>query len=541
MDYDTVAAFNPHQPPEPDEVKVPTPPEKQRRWDKRTDEQKAKLREQYGAALATRKAYEQAMQAWRDSAAVREASTKLGETLQDLERRGLVQYDGATRRYDLHPVVRGVAAGSIEDKDKERYGQRVVDHFNAQPHPPYEEAKTMEDVASGLNVVRTLLKLSYYKQAYDAYEGALSRALFFNLEAHREMLALLRPFFPAGWHQLPKELETLDASYLANSVAMALYSCGECGKALEAYGAAMRGYFETANWSNARVCLSNISATLPAMNQLAKALRVDALALDLATATEDAEAIFTSRIPLFAAMSVLGDWDVASGMWQQIDAMGRKWSRSVYRQGNAEEIFAQFQFRRGCMQEEHLITAATLAELDGNRQTLRNLHRLRGQWRLEQGAWALAAESFGTAVTMAREVRLVDAASETGLSLAKHHLAQLTGDDACSEAERLSKLTPSERLVAQLWLALGDPEKAKHHALAAYRWAWADGEPYVHRYELTQTTELLNTLGVPIPNLPPYDPTKDEPFPWEADVRAAIEKLKAEKKVASALAESSEP
>lgn len=30
-------------------------------------------------------------------------------------------------------------------------------------------------------------------------------------------------------------------------------------------------------------------------------------------------------------------------------------------------------------------------------------------------------------------------------------------------------------------------------------------------------------------DLPPYDPAKDEPFPWEADVRAAIEKLRAEK------------
>jgi hypothetical protein len=33
------------------------------------------------------------------------------------------------------------------------------------------------------------------------------------------------------------------------------------------------------------------------------------------------------------------------------------------------------------------------------------------------------------------------------------------------------------------------------------------------------------------PNLteaPPYGPAKDEPFPWKADVRAAIEKLKAE-------------
>ena len=129
------------------------------------------------------------------------------------------------------------------------------------------------------------------------------------------------------------------------------------------------------------------------------------------------------------------------------------------------------------------------------------------------------------AVTMAREVRLVDEDSETGLALAKHHLGQLTG-----EAERLAGLRqPAHRYLAVLWREIGDLEQAKQHALAAYTWAWADGEPYVHCYELTKTTELLQQMNVPVPVLPPYDPTKDEPFPWEADVRAAIEKLKAEK------------
>jgi hypothetical protein len=52
----------------------------------------------------------------------------------------------------------------------------------------------------------------------------------------------------------------------------------------------------------------------------------------------------------------------------------------------------------------------------------------------------------------------------------------------------------------------------------------------VTRYELDKTTELLQHLSVPIPKLRPYDPDKDEPFPWEADVRAAIERLSAEKK-----------
>jgi hypothetical protein len=131
---------------------------------------------------------------------------------------------------------------------------------------------------------------------------------------------------------------------------------------------------------------------------------------------------------------------------------------------------------------------------------------------------------------MARERRLVDAESETALALAKHHLGQITGDDARSEAERLAQLRqPAHRTLAMLWLAIGDHVQAKHHALAAYKEAWADGEPYVNRYALTRATELLQQMNVPVPTLPPYNPARDEPFPWEADVRTAIEKLRAER------------
>lgn len=530
VDYDTVAAFNPHLPPEPDEVYEPDAPEEDWEWDDDDEEVKDRLRKEYEAALAKRKAYEQALKAWRHSAAVREAPKKLGETLQDLERRGLVQYDGNTRRYDLHPVVRGVAAGGMKDEDKERYGQRVVDHFNAQPHPPYEKAKTMDDVASGLHVVRTLLKLGHHQQAADAYQGNLADALLFNLEAHVEMLALLRPFFPTGWDTLPQDVDAPTASYLANDAAIALDYCGEFPKALGAYGAKIRGDLETENWSNTTTGLSNISSNLSSQNLLAKALRVNALTVEIAAVREHDTGIFRSRLDLFANQSRLGQWQAAEATWRLLDPMGRVWSREVYRQGDAEYGFARFHFWQGSLQEEHLTAAATLAEQDGNRSTLRALHWLRGAWRLEQGEWALAATSFDIAVTMAREVRLVDVESETGLALAKHHLAQLTGDAARSEAERLAGLRqPAHRTLAMLWLALGDRAKAEHHALAAYRWAWADGEPYVNRYELTKTTELLQQMKVPVPVLPPYDPAKDVPFPWEAEVRAAIEKLKAEK------------
>lgn len=61
-------------------------------------------------------------------------------------------------------------------------------------------------------------------------------------------------------------------------------------------------------------------------------------------------------------------------------------------------------------------------------------------------------------------------------------------------------------------------------------YAWADGEPYVRRYELNKAHDLLERLGIEIPDLPPYDSAKDEKLPWEDDLVVAIEELRTEKK-----------
>jgi hypothetical protein len=79
-----------------------------------------------------------------------------------------------------------------------------------------------------------------------------------------------------------------------------------------------------------------------------------------------------------------------------------------------------------------------------------------------------------------------------------------------------------------IWQTVGDVTQAAKHALAAYRWAWADGEPYVYRYELTKATELLREMNVPVPRLRRYDPRKDEPLPWETTVQAAIARIHAQ-------------
>jgi hypothetical protein len=465
------------------------------------------------------------------------APQKLQETVGDLERRGLLQYDAQTDHYDLHPVVRGIAAGGLRQEEKERYGQRVVDHFSQKAHSPYEKAETLEDVRDGLEVVRTLLQMGRRLEACQTYLGALSGALLFNLEAYAEILSLLRPFFPWDWGTLPDAFSIREGAILANECGNALYYIGDNQSAFAAYSAALAAHAREERWSEVCANLSNMSRVLVEEEQWAQEDRCLLLGLDLATRADlGKDQLFRARLDRFGQLARIGQWAEAEAMWKLLDPMGRDWCRPVYRPGYAEYVYALFRFRKGDMMQEHLERAEQLTRQGKNRQVIRALHRLRGAWRLQQGQYGEAAESLHEAVRMAREVGQIDPRAETLLAVARFHLGQLS--DSRREAERLAKARKlAHRPLAELWLAIGDREEVKKHALAAYEWAWADGEPYVRRYELNKTRALLESLGVEIPDLPPYDPAKDEKLPWEDEVAAAIEKLRAEKEDSSESAE----
>jgi len=535
VDHATLAALNPHLPPEPEEVEVPEAPESQWNWMIMNRKQKAQAKQDYESALARRADYERALADWRASPAVRDAPARLAETVRDLERRGLLQYAPRGRRYDLHPVVRAVVAGAMAPEDQASLGQRVVDHFSSMAHSPYEQATSLGDLAPGLHVVRTLLRLGRINEAASAYNTDLPQGLLHNLEAHTEALALLRPFFPSGWGELPSGLDAADASLLVSYAGVTLLACGETANAGLAFGGRVAADLGRESWAEATASVMSVSKTLVHRNWLGSAHRLALLAIKLAHPSGDKAQLFLGRLLLFRIEARLGRSAESGRTWGLLDPMGRNWTRNLYRQGEAEQSFAESQLWQGTLAEHHLTSAAELASAadlaarDNNRQTFRDIHRLRGEWRLEQGDWGPAADAFHEAVRMARERQLTDPTAETGLALAKLHLDRFPDtESARQEAERLSaQREPAHRTLAHLWHTLGDQTQASHHALAAYRWAWGQGEPWVFRYELDQAAQLLRELQVPIPDLPPYDPAADPPFPWEAKVRAAIERLRA--------------
>ena len=286
---------------------------------------------------------------------------------------------------------------------------------------------------------------------------------------------------------------------------------------------------ESEDWFELRTRLNNISVSLESQNRLALANQLGKLALILASAIGDKEGHFVACLKRFHSKAILGKWKEGESDWNSLSKrLKGNWSWPIYRPGTAESYYAEFKYKEGKLTEQHLETAEQLLKSSKYRRGLRRLYSMRAFWQLDNREWRVAAENCAEVLRMARESGVSSVDVDTGLALAKFFLRQL--HDPEQEAKRLASFrNPAHYYLALLWQAIGDHGQAKHHALAAYRYAWADGEPYVRRYELNQTTALLNELQVPIPDLPPYDPSKDEPFPWEAEVEAAIEKLKAEK------------
>ncbi len=516
VDVSTIRALNPHLP-DIEKIQEPQNPEDQWWLEEAVGDEKESQRLQY---LERRREYDQAKGAWED--AMTSTTPQLAQTVRDLEHRGLLQYDRQLKRYDLHPVVRGFASGGLKQDEKESYGRRVVDYFSQQAPLSYRDAETLDDLSCGLHIVRTLLLMGEYQQAADAFVGNLCNPLLFNLEAHAELLTVARPFFRKGWGTLPDKTTSYQAMHMAGDAAMALTATGELDASLLADGAVIRQALLDRSWEEIKKPLVGIANVLLRRNRLAKVEQCVLLEIELCSLLKSD--IYNAQSDYFTHLTTVGRFSEAESLCQELKAK----QYLEYHSGSLLEQYARLQFYQGRLQEEQIVQAEEVAKKGKNRPTIRRLHELRGDWYLDQNEWELAAASYHEAVLMGRESRKKMSTAETLFHLAKFKLGELP--DARSVAEQMEQTKASDWALAKLWIAIGDHERAKKHALAAYESSWADGEPYVFRHALTRAKALLEQIGEKTPDLPHYDPDKQEDFPWERELRAALAELRAEKK-----------
>ncbi len=526
-EFAVLEALNPHLPAKPEKKEEPEDPRRViGSWHDLTEENRTELVQAYEKAKADFAAYPGLLAAWRADPLVRAAPAKLRDIVRNLERRGLLQYDHSSHRYDLHPVVRGVASGRMNVDERKSSGSVVVDYFSARAPADWDDAEKLEDVADGIQLVMTLCGMGRYDHALTVYMGSLSAALAFNLEADAKDREILRSFFPQGWEEKPVVEDALLQSWLVNNAALRLATLDK-----QLSQRLLEIVIKTDLAERYAAWLATGLQNFAPGSGLAAEWRVLTLALELARADGDQDQEFASRLLQFKNASIRGDVEQADLAWSENAALQQPPSRATYRPGDAECGYAWHKFRHGDLTEDLIAKAETLATGGRNRRAIRETSKLRGLWRLETGDEVGALGHLTRAVTMAREVGLGDETAEAALALTRLRCGQ--GTNAHEEAARLDGCSGSASLyLSELWRELGEGERAIQAALRAHAWAVQDGEPYVYRWELNWARRLLAELGQPLPEVPVCDPAMHKPFDWEKDVRILIRELRQEKAAA---------
>jgi hypothetical protein len=82
----------------------------------------------------------------------------LDTTLTELEDRGLVGWDKAANRYDLHPIVRGVVWQLLNAHARRDIYSALSRYFDAASRPPeWDKVESLEDLTPGIELFHTLI------------------------------------------------------------------------------------------------------------------------------------------------------------------------------------------------------------------------------------------------------------------------------------------------------------------------------------------------------------------------------------------------
>lgn len=487
---------------------------------------RAELKDFFEHQTEAHRQYEAALTQWRASPELRAADAWLGKAAVDLQRRGLIITDRLTARYDLHPMVRGFVRHVLRGDESAATGRAVANYAQSRSVANYENVSSLTDLAQGFQIVTALTLGGYFHEAAQALiDGDLDVAAF-RWELYAEELSLLQPFFSHGWESPPDRAPEHAKAQLIEFASGCFYHLGDYQRAEALSRLGIKRRIADEDLGGAANGIRNLSIVLETKGRLAGAARLSYLYETAAIASKNEHDIDQYHYDSVDSDITRGDLVLAR---QRLEPLLSK--------AEIEKLWPRFQleilgletallFREQRLIEARLDTTLTQARKSGHRTVERRLHGRRGMLLQARGDHYPAIEAFEKAIAMAREVRIP--ASETEARYAISLLAVGRRVEALEVATRLSAVdNPPHVQLAQLYLALGD-QKARLHALAGFREAWADGPPYAAHWDLEDCRKVLEALGEPVPQLPSFDPAKTQPFDFELDLHLLIEKKKAE-------------
>jgi len=420
----------------------------------------------------------------------------LDAALSELEERGLLGWERAINRYDLHPIVRGVVWEGLEAPQQTAYYAHLKRYFSPLPYiKSWRQVKDRADLTASLGLYQALIGLGEYEAACDLLKERLIDPLRFRFSDGQQLLTLLEALLDEAGE--PRPTKQPQQAWLLNALAQAYQMTGQVARALPVYERAnslqatlrgsrgaskgwrdlsyaqrLAGQLKNAQESARRA----LEAAQNAENRLQEVLSYQVLGLALAVCGMEAESSAAMDESMRLAQALLASPNAAH----------REVNLPYNHYGLRAMWFGDFQ---GALHwAEQALVYCHDKKLEAG---LILANRLKGSAALALGQLELAETHLLVALKNARAVNLAEEENAALIAVAKlrgqqgrldegHSLLDEVWEEATHAPYRLLHVD-ALNVLAELQAQGGDRISAGHSANQAHQLALCDGMPYCYK------------------------------------------------------------
>jgi tetratricopeptide (TPR) repeat protein len=436
-----------------------------------------------------------------------------------MEGRGLVGWDRRLNRYDMHPLVKGVAWSGISAATWVILCDRVRGHFTSIKPPSEQEVNTVHDLAPGIELYHALVRLEHYDEAFNIFRHRLSRPTLYRVGLGWLRTDLLEMLFDHDSN--PLLASGFAAAGAINALAQSYQMVGRLDRAIELFRAETR-----LGWDH----IHDVHITLTSYGNIAFVLQLRGMLRRAEVAATWAVAIATLHRQLSAQDAQFGEAQGLRFLGYLWGATGQheKAKRALLRSARLHEglgarqsvgVDIAFQAEVALLAGE-IQTAQTLsnqswalAEIQRNERDFIRCARLQAVAATRLDQLDVAEERLQYALRRARAWGLTEEEVPVLIGMADLMWRRNEFNDALallSDARESIERGPYRLYNSDAFLVSariehqrGNSDAAIQAALSAYNEAWCDGPPYVYAWALEESRQLLVALVCGSAHWPP--------------------------------------
>jgi len=504
----------------------------------------ARLRAQKQRVIAERR---KILKEWRTSPEVSppKAERKLEVDLSVLVNRGLLQRNVNDSTYDLHPLLRRYINDDLDPKTRARVIANVRKVYGSVAPSAALLAKSLSDLMPYIRNYEDTIAEGNHDQAASIFLRDLRDLLYKWGEFPRIITLLQKLYIP---NEDDSELfgtvrveDKETASNIRHEMARSLEATGQLEAAQNQYSENFLGDIDIGKHDYLIVALICYGRVQKAEGRLTEWHKGLSLALQLAQVTNDDTWTYSTKVEFLRYYIVTGQFDEYRAVLSEMDTLDQPTSYASkdydFAQTNLQGLLFNLwnnHDTKPYYEKLDNLTAPSyilnlnigywLAYADFKQLTnadfkQKNLEKALDRIDLVIKLLSASNMQTGRALALRAEILLASGRQEEAI-----HSLQAAMDDKNSDRTERADLLNS---AAQISLKLGQRDKAEQDAREAFETACVQGTPHVYWWGLQQAQAILQSLNLPIPEIPVFDAKAQDlgSIPHEAAIHDFIEHL----------------